>query len=384
VSHMDHNDALDQALAQFYGAEPPQRFDFAWKGAVRREEQQMMQNKKKNISRVWTRGILPVAAALVLILGAGWAGQQELGDTTIQNSMTTAERSSAKSVSYSATPMAASNETAVWMTGSSADSAAGGIMVEETVNTGMELTAADNRKLIRTVDITLRTESFDADVSGIQQLLSQHGGYMESFFQNGEAGSLYGRSASMSMRVPADQLDDFLSGLDGFGRVTARSESTRDMTVQYTDNEARIQTLRTKLDRLNALLAEAQDVADIIEIEGAIADTQYQLDSYETTQRDIDRRVEMSEVYVTVNETVLQEAADDEDMTLGQRLAAAFKASLQGLGRFGRNLLVFLVMALPVILPVAAIVLVIWLVRRRKAAKTVPENDTNEEDHDEE
>lgn len=378
-------DALDQALAQLYEDGPSLRFERSWREAVRREEQTQMKQNKKNI---WKNTVLPIAAALVLVLGAGWAGQME--DNIGRNAILTSESRSAKSagdagVNYSYSSgtsgvalmsMGASKDYAVSEAADYEEAAYDTAVIagagDTAANGSVELEAADTRKLIRTVDISLKTEAFDADVEGIQQLLSQYGGYIESMHQNGEAGSYYGRSASLTMRVPSEHLDAFLTGLDGFGRVTSRSETTEDMTEQYTDNEARIQTLRTKLERLNTLLGQAEDVSDMLEIESEIADTQYQLDRYESRQLNIDRKVDMSYVYVNVQETVVRDDVDDEELTLGQRLSAAFKASIEGLGRFGRNLLVFLVMAAPVIVPVVLIVLVIKLVRKNRKSKEEP------------
>ena len=372
-------DAVDQALARLYEDTPSLRFEKNWREAVRREEQTQMKQNRKNI---WKKTVLPIAAALVLVLGANWAGQME-GMSDI-NAVMIPEGRSAKSAgdagvnySYSATNtsgmalMSAGKDYAVSEAADYEEAAydAAAVSAGSGENGSQEIPATDHRKLIRTVDISLKTETFDADVEGIQQLLGQYGGYIENMHHNGEAGSYYGRSASLTMRVPSEHLDAFLTGLAGFGRVTSRSETTQDMTEQYTDNEARIQTLRTKLERLNTLLSQATRVSDILEIESEIADTQYQLERYESRQLNIDRKVDMSYVYVNVQETLVADDADDEELTLGQRLSAAFRASIEGLGRFGRNLLVFLVMAAPVIVPVALLVLAVKLIRKNRKGK---------------
>lgn len=377
-------DALDQALADLYEDGPSLRFEKNWREAVRREEQTQM--KQKNI---WKKVVLPIAAALVLVLGAGWAGQLE-GEMSDTAAWEVREERSSKTgyetTMYSAAPSAlmsgassggssnssmsskdfAMEEAAYDMSADEAVSAAGasyGDAIPEPV---------DNRKLIRTVDLSLRTETFEQDVEGIQQLLAQYGGYIENLYQQGEAGSRYGRSASLTMRVPSQHLDAFVEGVSGYGRVTSRSETTEDMTEQYTDNEMRIQTLRTKMDRLTTLLSQAKSVSDMLKIESEIADTQYDLERLEGRQLNIDRRVDMSYVYVNVQETIVQDDAEDEELTLGQRLKAAFKASIEGLSRFGRNLLVFLVMAAPVIVPVVVIVVIIKLVKRSRKANKEP------------
>ena len=64
----------------------------------------------------------------------------------------------------------------------------------------------------------------------------------------------------------------------------------------------------------------AQEVSDLIELETAIADTQYEIERYETSQRDIDRRVDMSAVNVTLLEESPAQSATAEDLGLGERL----------------------------------------------------------------
>ena len=374
-------DALDQALADLYEDGPSLRFEKNWREAVRREEQTQMKQKKN----IWKKVVLPVAAALVLVLGAGWAGTLEDGWNVSEEAR---EERSGK-IAYQEINSSYSGGTALMMSstaasGSSSNSVESYAMEEasydvaaadEAVSYGSEMDggemvpAVDSRKLIRTVDLSLRTETFEQDVEGIQQLLNQCGGYIENLYQQGEASSRYGRSASLTMRVPSDKLDAFVEGVSGYGRVTSRSETTEDMTEQYADNEMRLQTLRTKMDRLQTLLSQAENVSDMLKIEREIADTQYDLDRLEGRQLNIDRRVDMSYVYVNIQETIVQDEVDDEELTLGQRLKAALKASIEGLGRFGRNLLVFLVMAAPVIVPVAVIVLIVKLVKRGKKAK---------------
>ena len=219
--------------------------------------------------------------------------------------------------------------------------------------------AQENRKIVRTADLTLRTARFDEAMENTKTLLESMGGYVESLYQYGETA----RRATLGMRIPSARLDEFLTGAEGLGRVTDRSESSTDMTTQYVDNQARLDTLYAKRDRLNELLLKAEDVSDLIEIESAIADTQYQIDSYETSQRSIDSRVDMSYVGLTVIEETPASTAV-ADVTLMERLSAALEVSLEWLGEFVRNVLVFVVMILPVLIPVSIIAVFWYLIRR--------------------
>ena len=130
------------------------------------------------------------------------------------------------------------------------------------------------------------------------------------------------------------------------------------------------------MDRLNELLEKAETVEDLISIESAIADTQYSIDSYETRQRTIDRQVDMSEVDVYLREDSPVEVTSE--MSLGERISRAFQTSVEDFGQFLRNMLVFIVMALPAMGLIAAAAVVILLICRAKKKKTKAK-ETNEQ-----
>lgn len=371
-------DALEQALNRLYPAQtPPPSFETGWRAAIRREESIQMTHKKPG-SAVW-RAVIPAFAALVLVAGSLWAGTLEMPIDRPTDLVTTADTAAPRSQSRSAG--------GVQMAKTAAYDAANDMGFSEGEAASYEFGAAapqaapteTARKLVHTASLTLRTTAFDADAKRVQDLLAEMGGYVENLYQYGDPQNGSARSLSLSMRIPADQLDAFLSGAEAISRVTDRSESTTDMTVQYTDNAARLKTLRDKMARLEQLMAQAENVSDLVEIENAIADTQYQIDLYETSQRDIDRRVDMSSVNVTLVEETPSQSAAREDMSLGARMRAGLEASVKWLGQFLRNMLVFVVMALPVLAPAAVIAAVAWLiVRKRRKHTAAPREDAED------
>ena len=376
----ERNSALEQTLCRLYQSEePPAGFETGWRAAVRREESRMKIVERSAGRPLW-RAIVPACAALVLVVGSLWAGTLDLeGSAPSEKSAATGVEyaDSASTTSYSASNalMARSADTAVYDLYVAEESGAstGGTSAADA---GTEASAG--QKLVRTASLTLRTTAFEADLESVQALLDSLGGYVENLYQYGDVASGDTRTASLSVRVPSENLDAFLSGVEGVGRVTDRSESVTDMTVQYTDNQARLDTLYAKMERLNQLMAQAQEVSDLIELESAIADTQYEIERYETSQRSIDRRVDMSAVSVTLLEDTPAQSATAEDVGLGERLGAALNASLRWLGGFLRNMLVFVTMILPVAVPVAAIAAAAWLIVRRRRSRS-PKDDSKEE-----
>lgn len=347
-------DDLDAALSRLHQTpDAPESYETGWRAAVRREEAMQMPETKPN--RTLWRAVLSAAAALVLVVG-GLAGMN-----FAPGSQTTPETAQLQ-MKDAAYEVAADTETAVY--GMSSGSSA---MTRSAASSGSSaLTAESSRKLVRTVSLTLKTTVFDQSMESVQALLEDMGGYVEELYQYGDTQSGRTRSASLTLRVPTERVDEMLDSVSNAGRITERSDSVTDMTLQYSDNAARLNTLREKMQRLNQLLAQAQDVSDLIELETAIEETQYQLDSYETAQRTIDSQADMTRVTLWLEEETPAQSAAAEEIGLGRRMLSAFRASLNWLGQFGRGLLVFAAMALPAAAAVAVILLIVRLIRRRK------------------
>ena len=378
-------DALDRALTDLYAADIPEGFRAGWRAALQREEQTPMKNPytAKDPRHPFLRVALPVAAALVLTIGAITAGN--LIPATVN------------SAPYAAVvPMATSypvagggaNETYA-LKASSADMAVSAMAPQEeaafgagtgaarsTADSGAQTDAATARKVVRTVDLTIATITFDQDVSALTTLVSAMGGSVANVSQYGDASDRMDRYAYYTLRIPSAQLDAFLGGLRGIGRITYRNESSTDMTTQYADNAMRLKTQQDKMTRLQELMLRAADVSDLLEIENQIADTQYQIDSLQSAQLTIDRDVDQSTVTLTLQEQSPEQTAQTVELTLWQRLSSGFEASIRGMGQFGQNLLVFLAMFLPVLLPLALLAgLIGWAVRasrRRRQAEAQP------------
>ena len=94
------------------------------------------------------------------------------------------------------------------------------------------------RKLVRTVSLDMEADDFDSFLAEVNNLIRDVGGYIEQSDIWGEP-----RSASMTARIPSSRLDSFLGELEGRGNITRRSETTEDVTLQYTDLESRKKTL---------------------------------------------------------------------------------------------------------------------------------------------
>ena len=127
----------------------------------------------------------------------------------------------------------------------------------------------ENQKIIYTGDINLETTAFDETVKALAALAEVKGGYLESSTVGG--GSRGYRWADYTVRVPSAQFQGFLDQAGELAHVTWRNTNLENITETYYDTAGRLKTQQIKLERLQKLLSQAENMEDIITIESAIS-----------------------------------------------------------------------------------------------------------------
>jgi hypothetical protein len=80
------------------------------------------------------------------------------------------------------------------------------------------------------------------------------------------------RYANLTIRVPVDQLDAFVEHVSGASNVVHYSENAKDITLSYVATQRRITALETEQTRLLELLAQAENMSDLLQIEQLLTD----------------------------------------------------------------------------------------------------------------
>ena len=188
-------------------------------------------------------------------------------------------------------------------------------------------------KLIRRCTVELQTETFDDAVTALYALVEAQGGYFENSSLQG--GGYYNANArrhgSYVIRVPAEKYNAFRSGVGDLGYVSYSDESTEDIGEQYYDTEARLKTLRTKQERLLMLLEKAANMEDIIELESALGDVEYEIERYSSTLNRYDGLVNFATFNVNISEVIRVEEKTGQADSLSDRMGAGFRAGLENL-----------------------------------------------------
>ena len=237
---------------------------------------------------------------------------------------------------------------------------------------GLTAPAQSDRKLIRTVSMDAETENYDTLITALEEKLTALGGYTESR-QTGTYGSTR-RWSSMTIRIPADNLSAFVTHVSKNANVLSTSEETKDVTLQYVDTESKITALETEQARLLELLAGAQNLSEILEIEARLSDVTYELERYASQKRSYDNQITYATVRLTVEE--VEVLTPVEEPSVFDRIRTGFTSSLHGVSDGLVNLFVLLIAGSPYLLVygavIGAILAISSRIRKRKQKKASP------------
>ena len=166
----------------------------------------------------------------------------------------------------------------------------------------------------------------------------------------------------------AAQLDPTLAEIGDI--KTAVSEAVTNAVVHaYPDKLGTVQ-VRVRIlpdERLQELLSKADNMADIITIESAISDTEYEIESLSGTLRHYDALVDYATVSLTLSETYKLDENEGAPLTFGARIARAFTNGLRDTGVFLEDLAIGIANNLVFLAVLAALaVIVVRAVRKKK------------------
>lgn len=303
----------------------------------------------------------------VMMKTAGTGGSGEVYE------MTVAETAAASNYMYEP-----AEEEAVY------DAAAGAYMEGGETN----LIQDPARKLIKSVYMDIETKQFDSTTDAVNKKVAELGGYIENSnisYPNSYDRYTGRRSMNLTARIPSDRLEEFVDHVGTSGNVTYKSENVTDVTLQYKDTEGRKNSLLVEQKRLDELMKKAANVEDIIAIEARQSEVRYELESIESQLRTYDNQVDYSTVNVNINEVV--DFTPVKEATVWERISEGFRASINAIGEFFKNLFVGILAFSPIIiLLTAAGVGIFFLIRalvnrgkNRKAKEKKPSEKTTEE-----
>lgn len=177
---------------------------------------------------------------------------------------------------------------------------------------------ATERVVIRNGSVELRVEKIDSALEKLRQAASATGAEIQDLVisagsgdvkplpyaaQGGmPSGDVYPASASITLRVPADKLDQLRARVAKLGVVLSENVSATDVTTEYVDLEARLKNMQAEEVRLRKLLDRAGKVTDLLQVERELARVRGEIEAMTAQLRMMSRQAAKATLTVTMTE----------------------------------------------------------------------------------
>ena len=157
------------------------------------------------------------------------------------------------------------------------------------------------KKLIKTGNLTIETDSLDKSNAAIEAWVKNYEGFISN-------SSITERNAWFCIKVPAAKFEDAMNNTSGIGRVLTHGTNVDDVSEQYYDLESRIKNKKIMKDKLEGYLKQAKDVKDLLQIERELNSVISNIDSMEGNLKRLSNQVQ----YSTINVNIVLPANHDE------------------------------------------------------------------------
>ena len=207
-----------------------------------------------------------------------------------------------------------------------------------------QVRAQAERKLIKTGSISVQVEHYAPFEAELTDWLAQHGGMVTHENVSHSAGEV--GWSSLTLRVPAGDLDTLSSWLEETVEVSHLSINTEDVTTTWVDLAARLDNAaRTEARLLGLLETDADNLTDVLAVERELSRVRGDIESMEAQKRALDGQIAMSTLSLDVS--VQAPYTPAVSASLPDRIGAAFVGSMETMGETGEAALLAGVAASP-------------------------------------
>ena len=217
-----------------------------------------------------TRVVAPFAAAVVILALAACSSSAAAPDLAGQGISADATAGPA------ALPAPAASAAAAF------DQATGGGAAASSGPTDVTASGAADTFIVRTGSISIEVPKIEQALTDVRGAIAGLGGYVSDSDQSNQGDQV---SASVTYRVPVARWQDALDAIQKIAtKVDSAKSNAVDVTGQVLDLGARIDNLRTTELALQAIMARATKIADVLDVESKLSDVQGQIEQLSTEQ----------------------------------------------------------------------------------------------------
>ncbi len=175
-------------------------------------------------------------------------------------------------------------------------------LMSESTEQAQDASDITERKLIKNGSISFESRNVQKTKIEIEKICKELNAYISNESKNNFGDRL---QYTQTIRIPANKFDELLFKIEPLAiSIEDRTINTQDVTEEFIDVEARLKTKKELELRYHEILKQAKTVADIISIEGQIANVRSEIESMEGRMNYLKNQVSFSTLNVTFYEII--------------------------------------------------------------------------------
>jgi hypothetical protein len=245
-------------------------------------------------------------------------------------------------------------------TGSGGGSTAGG----STTGKGLYDVNRPDLLIIKTGNLSLQVAKIDNALAAASSKIASLGGYVSGSDRKGDGDQLV---ATAIYRIPAAQWDAALVALRGLAdEVLGESTQTRDVTGDVLDLGARVANLQATEAALQAIMAKATKITDVLEVQKQLTDVRGQIEQLSTQKKHLEAQAAYSTLTVAYQlkpaAAVITSQKKFDPNTEVDKASASLVDVLQALATAG---IWFAIVWLPILVALSILAAIVLVILRR-------------------
>jgi hypothetical protein len=240
-----------------------------------------------------------------------------------------------------------------------------------------------NRMIVKNADVRLMVKDTDVAIDRATQIIGDAGGYIVSsrvWYQDYYGNNL--KYAAITIGVPVDEFEKVLSRLRGLAlKVVDETAAGDDVTEQYVDLQSQLTNLEATRARIQEFLNDAKTIDEALRINQELANIEGQIEQIKGQMNYLNDRSAYSTITLNLEPEfpvltptptpTAYPTATPIPWNPGQTFGEArntVTVAYQGIANF---LIWLVVVILPIVLPPALVLWVIWKWLNRKNVKPI-------------
>ena len=216
------------------------------------------------------------------------------------------------------------------------------------------------QKLIKESYLHFETDDLDKSYRTIAEIASKYKGYIQDDSSNKGYNKITRR---INLRVPSQNFQNVVNDISaGVEYFDTKQITSRDVTEEFIDLEARLKAKKTLENRYLELLKKANNVKEIIEIERELSKIREEIEAKEGRLQYLQNKVSLSsisiEFYKRISETKVTKS-------YGSKMWGAIVSGFDGLSMFFLGILY--IWPFIIILIIAFFLIKRWIAKRKKS-----------------